>query len=521
MMKHNKMLSSLQSMNSMDETNVSISSHSYYTLIAKILSVKLGFNDLAGDGEDEVEEVRNVIVSLSVDGTLDGASQSHVTKSIHMQNFKSSSIPEHNYEFDLTGDIFKILMSIKLYQKIDPKQGDELANAQQMGSSFVDLSSVLQAGGEKIVLSRLTSHFINSNASQEIQLELKLLPKSSDFEFSYLEGNPLLKKAGYVFSLNGILSPSSFVQLKEFNVKRGLYITLQDLQYERKELFETRGFTSHRARSIDGARTYTVHKFKITESEGRRMLIASLDGLHDLESSITSVPHTGVQVVDAFLNRLEVMLVLDDGGGRYLHEILNVKGNVPEQHVSIILRQVLHALDYLHSRKMRIHNDIHPSNLLVLRSGEVRLSGFWFSSKTQTSQSQRFAGRYGYMAPERLLGLECGFASDVWSVGMLTLELLLGRPFFDTSELYDAKSIFEFKKHIVEENSPSLSRQEYSEGLCLFVDACLIKNIKLRATVPGLRSKEFITKYEALQNSFFGRWANRQQVLKYFEMKGS
>mmetsp|Transcript_47321 Transcript_47321/g.147969 ORF Transcript_47321/g.147969 Transcript_47321/m.147969 type:complete len:352 (+) Transcript_47321:1047-2102(+) len=351
-------------------------------------------------------------------------------------------------------------MSIKLYQKIDPKQGDELANAQQMGSSFVDLSSVLQAGGEKIVLSRLTSHFINSNASQEIQLELKLLPKSSDFEFSYLEGNPLLKKAGYVFSLNGILSPSSFVQLKEFNVKRGLYITLQDLQYERKELFETRGFTSHRARSIDGARTYTVHKFKITESEGRRMLIASLDGLHDLESSITSVPHTGVQVVDAFLNRLEVMLVLDDGGGRYLHEILNVKGNVPEQHVSIILRQVLHALDYLHSRKMRIHNDIHPSNLLVLRSGEVRLSGFWFSSKTQTSQSQRFAGRYGYMAPERLLGLECGFASDVWSVGMLTLELLLGRPFFDTSELYDAKSIFEFKKHIVEENSPSLSRQE-------------------------------------------------------------
>lgn len=190
------------------------------------------------------------------------------------------------------------------------------------------------------------------------------------------------------------------------------------------------------------------------------MLIASLDGLHDLESSLTSVPHMGVQVVDAFLNRLEVMLVLDDGGGRYLHEILNVKGNVPEQHVSIILRQVLHALDYLHSRKMRIHNDIHPSNLLVLRSGEVRLSGFWFSSKTQTSQSQRFAGRYGYMAPERLLGLECGFASDVWSVGMLTLELLLGRPFFDTSELYDAKSIFEFKKHIVEENSPSLSRQE-------------------------------------------------------------
>ena len=94
----------------------------------------------------------------------------------------------------------------------------------------MDLSSVLQAGGEKIVLSRLTSHFINSNASQEIQLELKLVPKSSDFEFSYLEGNPLLKKAGYVFSLNGILSPSSFVQLKESNVKRGLYITLQDLQ---------------------------------------------------------------------------------------------------------------------------------------------------------------------------------------------------------------------------------------------------------------------------------------------------
>eukprot|EP00960_Hanusia_phi_P076660 768592-Hanusia_phi.AAC.2 len=388
-----------------------------------------------------------------------------------------------------------------------------------MGSSFVDLSSVLQAGGEKIVLSRLTSHFINSNASQEIQLELKLIPKSSDFEFTYLEGNPLLKKAGYVFGLDGILSPSSFLQLKESNVKKGMYITLQDLQYERKEPFETRGFTSHKARSTNGAHTYTVHKFKITESEGRRMLIAALDGLHDLEASLASPTHMGVQVVDAFLNRLEVMLVLDDGGGRYLHEILTVKGCVPEQHVSIIVRQVLHALDYLHSRKMRIHNDIHPSNLLVLRTGEVRLSGFWFSSKTQTSQSQRFAGRYGYMAPERLLGLECGLASDVWSVGMLTLELLLGRPFFDTADLNDAQSIFEFKQLIVEENSPALSRQEYSEGLCLFVDSCLIKNIKLRATVPGLRSKEFITKFEALQNSFFGRWANREQLLKFYEVK--
>eukprot|EP00960_Hanusia_phi_P076659 768592-Hanusia_phi.AAC.1 len=130
-MKNKPLFSSLQSTNSMDETNISISSHSYYTLAARILSVKLGFNDLAGDGEDEFEEVKAVLVSLSVDGTLDGASQSHLTRSIQMQNFKSVSIPEHFYEFDLTGDIFKILMSIKLYRKIDPKQGDELGNSQR------------------------------------------------------------------------------------------------------------------------------------------------------------------------------------------------------------------------------------------------------------------------------------------------------------------------------------------------------------------------------------------------------
>eukprot|EP00961_Rhodomonas_salina_P041928 563813-Rhodomonas_salina.1 len=62
------------------------------------------------------------------------------------------------------------------------------------------------------------------------------------------------------------------------------------------------------------------------------------------------------------------------------------------------------------------------------------------------------------MSPERLLGLDCGFPSDVWSLGILTLELTLGRLPYDMSEFAGPNALFEFKKRVVTEPSPHLRR---------------------------------------------------------------
>jgi len=198
---------------------------------------------------------------------------------------------------------------------------------------------------------------------------------------------------------------------------------------------------------------YTLKRFRVMEADPRRQLIAELDGL--LEMPV----HLAVHPVDAFMDKLEVVLVLDNEDGRYLSEAVAKKGEMPERLVSIVVRQVLTALVYMHNEKMRVHNDITPANLLVLRSGEVKISGFSFSSKAFMGRTTcRFAGNYAHMAPERLLGLECGFKADVWSVGILTLELIIGTCPHDMKRFTGPTAIYDFKKTVVEEPSPSLRK---------------------------------------------------------------
>ena len=72
--------------------------------------------------------------------------------------------------------------------------------------------------------------------------------------------------------------------------------------------------------------------------------------------------------------------------------------------------------------------------------------------------SCKFAGDYAHMAPERLLGLECGFKADVWSVGILTLELLIGASPYDMARFTGPTAIFDFKKVVIQEPSPALRR---------------------------------------------------------------
>jgi serine/threonine protein kinase len=199
--------------------------------------------------------------------------------------------------------------------------------------------------------------------------------------------------------------------------------------------------------------TYTLKRFPVMEADPRRQLIAELDGLQEMPA------HLAVQPVDAFVDKLECVLVLDNEGGNYLSESVANKGAMPERLVSIVVRQVLTALLYLQNEKMRVHNDICAANLLVLRSGEVKLGGFAFSSKAFMGRTScRFAGNYAHMSPERLLGLECGYKADVWSVGILTLDLIIGACPFDMKRFVGPTAIFDFKRTVVEEPSPSLRR---------------------------------------------------------------
>ena len=104
-------------------------------------------------------------------------------------------------------------------------------------------------------------------------------------------------------------------------------------------------------------------------------------------------------------------------------------GRVNEQLVSLLCKQVLLALDYLHRVKRLIHRDIKPSNILLNTRGDVKLADFGVSGEMDADMQGKmtFVGTLIYMSPERITGAQHGYDSDLWSLGLTMMECLLGR----------------------------------------------------------------------------------------------
>jgi TolB-like protein/serine/threonine protein kinase len=112
------------------------------------------------------------------------------------------------------------------------------------------------------------------------------------------------------------------------------------------------------------------------------------------------------------------------------------------QHLGIPARlelflQVLAAVQYAHERQV-IHGDLKPSNMLVMQSGQVRLLDFGIAKllEPEVPNQMPLTGIYGraltpdYASPEQLMGDPVDARSDIYCLGILLYELLIGaRPY--------------------------------------------------------------------------------------------
>ncbi|MBU8895681.1 protein kinase [Corallococcus sp. M34] len=121
-----------------------------------------------------------------------------------------------------------------------------------------------------------------------------------------------------------------------------------------------------------------------------------------------------------------------------------------------------------------VHRDISTDNLLVSRSGNVKVMDFGIAKAANASQHTRsgiLKGKLGYMAPEYLMGQPASARSDLYALGVVLYELVTGRkPFEGESDAQLMRAVLQEPLIDVRELSP-----ETPEALALVIDQALAR----------------------------------------------
>lgn len=215
-----------------------------------------------------------------------------------------------------------------------------------------------------------------------------------------------------------------------------------------------------------------VKTVKVDDRQKRDQLLNEIRGLVAAEGSPFLVQwYAGF--VSKRTNAVHVALEFMDLGS--LRDLLRRVPAVPMDALSCITFQMLQGLIHLHSKHL-LHRDIKPENILHNSDGQVKLTDFGIAKDLDATLAVAgtFVGTVTYMSPERCLGDDYSFASDVWSVGMVLFELCSGRyPFTDASTF---PALFE---QLCVAPEPRLE-EDFPEDVQSFVGLCLTRDLNMR-----------------------------------------
>ena len=149
-----------------------------------------------------------------------------------------------------------------------------------------------------------------------------------------------------------------------------------------------------------------------------------------------------IQMLHNNKNNIEIDLIFPDEGIDFFSLISSKVFDYRKEKnlIKWILFQILKGLETLHSLNI-IHRDINPFHILINTKGEVKIIGLSHSINDIESKfiEDKVIGNLAYIAPECLISLHYNNKIDIWSVGVLMLELYYKKTSFFNSNVNDEK----------------------------------------------------------------------------------
>ncbi|XP_031847110.1 serine/threonine-protein kinase PAK mbt [Nomia melanderi] len=194
-----------------------------------------------------------------------------------------------------------------------------------------------------------------------------------------------------------------------------------------------------------------------------------------------------VEMYDSFLVDDELWVVMEYLEGGALTDIVT-HSRMDESQIATVCSQCLKPLAYLHSQGV-IHRDIKSDSILLTADGRVKLSDFGFCAQVSQELPRRksLVGTPYWMSPEVISRLPYGPEVDIWSLGIMIIEMVDGEPpFFNEPPLQAMRRIRDMPP-------PKLKNShKVSPRLQGFLERMLVRDPAQRATATELLQHPFL-----------------------------